>query len=279
MSIRKILVPVNGDAGDKTALDAAAGVAAQMHARVCALHVKTSGDAALPFMGDTVSGAVIDDIIDRIEIEAEARSEKAAANFDKWRNDGHAGTGESDFLQETGDRDTLLSRHARCSDLVVMKAANDESAAAAAADIETVLLSGGRPILLVPDAITDDFANKVVVGWNDSVESARALAAAMPFIEAADAVTLVSVQREGEDGADLAPVAAYLSNHNVEASTTVIDPKDLEISDALVEHARRHHGTLLVMGAYSHSRLKEQILGGVTQDILDLTEVPVLLVH
>ena len=279
MSIRKILVPVNGDAADQTALDAAAGVAAQLSAHVSALHVKASGDAALPFMGDTVSGAVIDDIIDRIEIEAEARLQKAQANFDDWQGNGHAGSGQSTFIKESGDRDTHLSRHARCSDLVVMKAANDEDGAAAAADIETVLVSGGRPVLLVPDAVSGDFANKGVVAWNDSVESTRALAAAMPFLEAADAVTLVSVQKDGDDGADLAPVAAYLGAHDVDASTRVIDPKDLEISDALVEHVRRHQGTLLVMGAYSHSRLKEQILGGVTQDILDLTEVPVLLVH
>ena len=71
MSIRKILVPLSGKDGDAIALDAAARLAAQFEAGIEGLHVSASSDAALTFLGDTASGAGIEDILDRIEEEAE----------------------------------------------------------------------------------------------------------------------------------------------------------------------------------------------------------------
>ncbi len=70
-----------------------------------------------------------------------------------------------------------------------------------------------------------------------------------------------------------------MNAHGAVADTSVIDAGTEEISNILIQHTRRHDGALLVMKANSHSRLREQVLGGVTQDILDYTEVPVLLVH
>ncbi len=287
MSIRKILVPASGEDGDAVALSAALKLAERFGAQIEALHVQASGDAALPFLGDTASGAVIEEIIDRIEEEAKKRAAKARSGFDKWREkagllEGAKPGGISAsavYRQETGDRDGLLGLHARCSDLIVVRAATSEDDAAVAADIEVILMGSGRPVLLVPAELSPNFANKVVAAWNDSVESARALAAALPLLEKADSVTVASVSTGEKDTPDLEMVSQYLTAHGIAASTTVIEAGDEEISDVLIQHARRHDGALLVMGAYSHSRLREQVLGGVTQDILDFTEIPVLLIH
>ena len=287
MSIRKILVPVSGEDGDAVALSAALKLAERFGAQIEALHVQASGDAALPFLGDTASGAVIEEIIDRIEEEAKKRAAKARSGFDKWREKAGLPEGAKPggisasavYRQETGDRDGLLGLHARCSDLIVVRAATSEDDAAVAADIEVILMGSGRPVLLVPAELSPNFANKVVAAWNDSVESARALAAALPLLEKADSVTVASVSTGEKDTPDLEMVSQYLTAHGIAASTTVIEAGDEEISDVLIQHARRHDGALLVMGAYSHSRLREQVLGGVTQDILDFTEIPVLLIH
>ena len=81
MSIRKILVPLSGNDGDALALDAATHLANKLGARIEGLHVQASGDAALPFLSDTASGAVIEEILDRIEAESEGLAEKAESGF------------------------------------------------------------------------------------------------------------------------------------------------------------------------------------------------------
>lgn len=280
MSIRKILVPLSGDSGDTIALDAAAMLASRHNGEIEALHVRASGQAALPFIGDTVSGAVIEEIIDRIEDESEQRAKAAADSFAAWKDKASLPDGcEANYVQASGDRDGELAAHARCNDMIVMRSPSSEDDAGLAADIETVLLGSGRPLLLVPKKVSEGFATKVILAWNDSVESARAMAAAMPLIEGADAVTVAAVRVDADGTPDLNPVVHLARSHGAEANASIIDADGQEISDVLVQHTKRHAGALLVMGAYSHNRLKEQVLGGVTQDILDFTEVPVLLIH
>ena len=186
---------------------------------------------------------------------------------------------EAICVRATGDRDAILASHARCSDLIVTRAPQNEDDAGLVADIEGALMGNGRPILLVPKTVDDAFASKANVAWNDSIESARAVSAAMPILKAADSVTVAAVRVHVGDAPDLDPVVDLLKAHGATADATIIDAADREISDVLIEHARRHLGTVLIMGAYSHSWLKEQVFGGVTQDTLDYTEVPVLLVH
>jgi len=287
MTLKNILVPLVGNAQDTIALDAAGKLALRFGAHLEALHISSTGDAALPFLGESTSGAVIDEIISRIEAEAEANAAKAKSVFESWEKDAGIPRGELSgdktatvaFTQVTGDRDAILAARARCSDLIVFRAPQSEDDAGVASDVEVVLMESGRPLILVPKQVTDDFANKALIAWNDSIESTRAAAAAMPMLQNADSVTVAAVLQDNDAPPDLAGISALLSAHGADVGTTTIDANGKEISDVLVEHARRHAGTILVMGAYSHSRLREQVLGGVTQDILDFTEVPVMLVH
>ena len=102
----------------------------------------------------------------------------------------------------------------------------------------------------------------------------------MPMLQNADSVTVAAVLQDNDAPPDLSlgsvPSSAHMEPMSERPQSTQTARRS---DDVLVEHARRHAGTILVMGAYSHSRLREQVLGGVTQDILDFTEVPVMLVH
>lgn len=280
MSIRKILVPLTGNNGDALALDAATYMANKLGARITGLHVRSSGDAALPFLGDTASGAVIEEIFDRIEAEAESLAKKAESAFRTWADKAALPGGVApSYIEASGDRDGLLATHARRCDLIVVRGPASEDDAGIATDIEAVLMGSGRPVLLVPEKVSENIAHKVIVAWNDSVESSRATAAAMPLLEVADSVTVAGIKTHADDTLHLEPIADWINAHGAVADTSVIDAGNEEISDILIQHTRRYDGALLVMGAYSHSQFREQVLGGVTQDILDYTEVPVLLVH
>lgn len=287
MSIKVILVPLSGLAGDRYALDAAAKLARRWDAHIDALHIRADGNAALPFLGDTASGALIEEIIDRIEKDAADRARKARADFGTWRDacgiaerDTPKGDGPScAFADASGGRDTLLGEYGRCADVTVFHAASAGEHASVAADIETVLMSSGRPLLLVPTEVAADFGGKAIVAWNDSIESANAVAASMPLLRRADTVTVVSVAESEGAASDLSAIERYLAWHGIKATAVAVAAGDQPISEVLIERARRHVGAILVMGAYTHSRFREQVFGGVTQDILDLAEVPVLMVH
>ena len=122
MSIRKILVPLTGNNGDALALDAATYMANKLGARITGLHVRSSGDAALPFLGDTASGAVIEGIFDRIEAEAESLAKKAESAFRTWADKAALPGGVApSYIEASGDRDGLLATHARRCDLIVVR--------------------------------------------------------------------------------------------------------------------------------------------------------------
>jgi nucleotide-binding universal stress UspA family protein len=279
MSIRKILVPLAGNDGDVLALDAATYIANKLGAQITGLHVRSSGDAAIPFLGVTASGAVIEEILDRIEAVPESLAKKVESGFRTWADKATLSSGTtSSFVEISGDRDGLLAAHARRSDLIVMRGLITEDDAGIAADIEAVAMDSGRPVLLLPEKVSENLANKIIVAWNDSVESSRA-AGAMPLLKAADSVTVAGIKIHVDDTLNLEPIADWIKSHGAEVGVSIIGANNEEISDVLIQHTRRHDGALLVMGAYSHSRLREQVLGGVTQDILDYTEVPVLLIH
>jgi nucleotide-binding universal stress UspA family protein len=148
---------------------------------------------------------------------------------------------------------------------------------------EQLALASGRPVLILPYAGRFDIAGKrVLVAWNRTRESARALNDALPILERASQVTVLSVDpHRGEDANDLpgADIALHLARHGVkaEASSTVAD--DIDVGNTLLSRAADLGADLMVMGCYGHSRMRELILGGVTREILRHMTVPVLMSH
>lgn len=145
---------------------------------------------------------------------------------------------------------------------------------------EDVIFASGRPTLRLPlDWPAGRLPRRIVVGWNGSREAARAIADAMPFLTAAEAVHLVVVP-EGkirgllgaEPGAD---VSRHLARHGVNVTLTQLAGGDA--GSLLLDHARRHDADLLVMGASGQSRISEFIFGGATRWILAHALLPVLL--
>jgi nucleotide-binding universal stress UspA family protein len=119
-----------------------------------------------------------------------------------------------------------------------------------------------------------------VIAWKESIEAARAVAAAQPFLRQARDVHILAVG-EGDAGAALLrDVEQYLQLHYGEVRSEVI-PQDLreDVADTLLDRAQALGGALIVMGAYSYWRWREQVFGGVTESMLARARSPVLMVH
>jgi len=176
-----------------------------------------------------------------------------------------------------------ILEHGREADIIVM--AHDGPGSKYASDevsfIADVVLGAGRPVLVVPPANGKVFkADKIAIGWNASRESCRAAFDALPILEKASDVILAWVNPEKNPGKagklPGAELAAALARHDVSVTVKGVSNRN-RTSKAIMNMVTEDDIDLLVIGAYGHSRLRQQILGGVTEHILKNLPCPVLL--
>jgi nucleotide-binding universal stress UspA family protein len=180
-----------------------------------------------------------------------------------------------------------VPKAARLADLTVVGQDNPDDPESFVAEqfVENLVMSAGRPVLVVP--YTGHFPHvgtRVLVAWDGSREAARALADAQPFIERAKQTTIVTINAlAGEPPASRLPgsdIAALVARHGSNVVTEEIEGvRDVPIGDLLLSRASDLSADLIVMGGYAHSRWRELVLGGATRSILNSMTVPVLMSH
>lgn len=191
-----------------------------------------------------------------------------------------------DIRTDRGQQDDfarLLGVHGRYSDAVIIGQPADDQTGIIL-DMGDVVLASGAPVIVVPyinaPATT---ADRVMIAWNASRESARAVRDAMPLLEKAKAVEVVCFRPKqteaGHGDVPGADIALHLAHHDIQVNVEIIEGKDIDVGNALLSHVADRGSDFLVMGGYGHSRLREFVLGGATRTILQSMTVPVLMAH
>src|SRR5712664_4751353 len=172
--------------------------------------------------------------------------------------------------------------HAYYADLVVI--ARPESAgetAGPAGLAESLVLSSGRPIIVFPPRGTVSEVRRILVAWNATRESIRAVADALPLLAKAEAVEVLVVDHRRhpaghgqEPGAD---IARHLARHGAHVEVRRLSSGGKDVGRLLLSQADAFGADLLVMGAYGHSQLTEWVFGGVTRTVLYEAGLPVLM--
>lgn len=181
-----------------------------------------------------------------------------------------------------GGMNAYVGVKARFSDLVLLPRPYGESRLPQdEITTEAALFDGAVPVLVLPEPGTalPEF-RKIVLGWNQGDEALRAARAALPLLIAADLVNVVIIDppSHGVERSDPGGMLTQmLARHGVQAEVSVLARSLPRISDVLRRHVTDQDADLLVMGAYSHSRLRQAILGGTTRNLLEETKVPVLM--
>jgi nucleotide-binding universal stress UspA family protein len=278
MAYKDILAPVITLEADESALTAAAEIAHAFETRATALivavHVASAfADQERPFsevLADVARGTRNAAALERTKIVDWL--EAAVHNFEV----------RDLTIEAAVDQNEVLA-HARVTDLVVMARA-ETHAHARRALIEHVLFEAGRPLLLVPSAPRKPRAwKRALIGWNAKAQSMRAVSAALPLLQRAEAVAVATVDalpsRSGHGQAPGRELAAYLARHGVQVEVRNLDSMGRTEARALLDEAEGFGAEVMVMGAYGRSRASEFIFGGVTRELLLGSPLPVLMAH
>lgn len=146
--------------------------------------------------------------------------------------------------------------------------------------IGRALFATGRPVLMAPARAPEILEGKVLIGWNRSIQAGRGVTSALPFLQRARSVEIINVTTGAKQGPSAQDLADYLTWHGVGPAVKEIPPEEHRaVGDILLEEAETSGANLLVIGAYSHSRLREMLWGGVTKHILSHARIPVLMAH
>lgn len=169
---------------------------------------------------------------------------------------------------EAPNRSLVLN--ARCADLIVVGSRHGaDGSYLRSVDVGDLVLTAGRPVLVVGAGVAEIKADKVVVGWKDTREARRAVSDALPFLERASDVIVVTIH-EGDlaaEKASLNDVLGWLRRHGIKARGDVY-PYESGAAVSLEETTKKLEADLIVTGGYGHSRFREWLFGGMTRDLL-----------
>jgi nucleotide-binding universal stress UspA family protein len=236
--------------------------------------------AGMPYAG----GGGMSDMVNSLRADASARADAVGEDFrEAIRREGL----EGEWRVVDGDTVALLALHARYADMTILGQPNDEEpykGPSADAVLVNVMMSSGRPVLAVPYAGRfEHIGDRVLIAWNASRESTRAVNDALPLLRGAKMVTVLAVNPkhgiEGHGDVPAADIALHLARHGVKAEAAHTIAKDISEGDALLSYAADLGADLIIAGGYGHSRAREMVFGGVTRTLLQEMTVPMLLSH
>jgi nucleotide-binding universal stress UspA family protein len=169
---------------------------------------------------------------------------------------------------------------ARLNDVSIMDAA-DAADSVQRTVIEDALFDSGRPLLLVPRHGGNPSPRRILIAWDGSARSARAVKDALPLLAAAETVVAVTVTGEKDlsrmaPGADL---AGYLARHGIDCKLATLAAEQRDVAERLRLVGADEDIEMIVMGAFVHSRFRQAVIGGVTQSLLDHAPAPLFLAH
>jgi nucleotide-binding universal stress UspA family protein len=285
--MRTILVNLEISPVLDSALECALLVARRFNSYVEGLHMRP-GQPDIIAAGADGFVAAAPDLVASFEREARERAERAREAFEAFmarhglpRATGQApGSGVcADWRIESSSGHAAIGGIGRVFDLVVLGRPLKDSVSPSMAALETALFESGRPLLIAPPTPPPSLGRNIVIAWNCSTETARTVAFVMPLLAQAERITVVTVQKGTVPGPSAAELARNLQRHGLAVEWRELPSGDRGPGETVLRQARDLGADLLIKGAYTQSRLRQLIFGGVTSHILAEAELPVLMAH
>jgi nucleotide-binding universal stress UspA family protein len=287
--MKNIFVPTSGNPTDDTVFATALAAAAPFGAHLKFYHQRLSVcEAAVRSRHvEFCVGPALNDALDSLRQRDEELCAHAFQHFEGFcaqhaitvrETPDETGAMSAQFSSAVDDMEQHLSFRARDSDLTVLGRPQHNDLMPYNL-IEMLLVGSGRPILIAPNSPPTNLTGTIVVGWRESCEVARALGAALPFLQQAKRVILVRISEDDDANPDALPrVVNQLFRHGVGAEMHLItDAQNRTPGDLLLGAAADFGADLLVAGGYVRGPIGEAVFGLVTAALVAHAECPVFM--
>lgn len=283
-TLHTILMPVRDDGRGPILFAHAAMLAKRYNAHVRVVHCQPKAEDMLPY------GVVIPAFL-RKQLE-EATAKRAGYEHGSQREKflelaklhgisaepRSFGKPTAAFREYEGKQVEAVRHYGRLADLIcVAKPSRDENLGYNT--LKSALFTSGRPVLVCPNTeqVSADIGRHVAIGWNGSLEASRAVALAMPLIEGADRVSILTAGQI-EHTATPEEFKIYLAQRGISSEISSFERKG-NVGRALLEKSDALGANMLIMGAYHESYERESILGGNSATVVEESVIPVVMVH
>jgi nucleotide-binding universal stress UspA family protein len=279
MPIKEVFLPLVGEPDERmiAAIDKCVAVSGDLGARIFALAVEQD----VPLRPQTIRPDL--DNAETAEVLRSATDARGLLRaFDSAAR--RLGVRNEQRLQRLAASDiaATLAECARLNDLTLMPVKSNDSVSERL--VERLLFGSGRPVLMCPEDVAADRAvafDDVVIAWDHSAPAARAVADALPLLQSAATVRIITATdsktpQELQSGAAL---AAHLAGHGIKAGFEAVRIDGSSVGKVFEAYLHSHAIDLLVMGAYRHSRLNEIVWGGATKTVIGRPPCWVMMSH
>jgi len=274
MSYKTILVHVDASPQSASRVSAAAEIAKTFGATLIGLAAGQVRPVVDPY------GVVVFEI----EVERQQIDEGLKAAEASFRTYVDAASVQSQWIAQVAYPSLAIVGEASAVDLIVLGRTHGDVAEDAfkSVDIGDVVMSSGRPVLVLPANANVSRFDSAIIAWKDTREARRAVSDALPFLKRAKRSIVAEIASNEEDyraSSEIERVCAFLKRHGLDPEMNLIAPSASPTEEQLLDVADSAHADLIIAGGYGHTRLREWIFGGVTQALIGRSPVPVLLSH
>ena len=284
--MQKILVPVRGDGKGDNVFAHAVAMARRSGAHIQVTHCRSRPEDMIPF-GVAVSPVLKEQIIEQsvnlLNKQEQGLREEilalAQANGVILAEPSDDDQVTVSFIEEEGRQIEVIRHYGLLSDMTAV-AQPDLDRNIGTNTLQAALFSTGRPVMMCPEtktAIPEILGQHIAIAWDGSVESSRAVAQTLGLLKSTDQVTIIT---NTTDTIKVSPeeLSGFLAMHGIDANISIISTSS-NIGQSILDQAAVIGADMLVLGAYGNSKNLERIAGGVTQDVIDRANMPVVFVN
>ena len=281
MSMKTILLPIELHRNMSATLETAVLLARRFDSYIegFALQPRISDFVAVDMGGSFPLGPFNQESVEEVK--------KAGAVFESFMQErgvprsGPAASSLSfGWLDDVPEGEGALGSYGRVFDLIVMARPDATSVGLHYRALESALFESGRPILLSPPSPPKQIATNVLIAWNGSTEQTRAIAFAMPLLQRAERVTVLTIPGgAGVPGPSGEQLTRSLQRNSVPATLQTVELNGRSTGETILAVSASQGSDLLIKGAYTQSRLRQLIFGGATRHILSNATLPVFMAH
>lgn len=275
MTIASILVHLADDDAEAARVRVALALARRWNATLEGVHTSPTLEIPAAVAGRAASASFLGAF-------AEAAAERARASEQRFREACAGSTVAVTWRSEVGDAGESLARRMLCADLGIVGQTPPSNLEEALVSYppDHLAMMVPAPVLLVPGAWPPgDIGGTVLVAWKPRREAGRAVRDALPLLAKAARIVVLTIDADSDGKAQAGDLVAWLARHGVRAEHRHDHAADHAAGERILDQAQAVGADLIVMGMYSHSRLREIVFGGASRHILRHARLPVLLSH